>query len=229
MDDGVQVVAEVAGKAAECGELAGLHGFDPVRQWLAFELGEHSREVLDVDGGLGHFGAAAQFPFAAEYLLGVEGVGVPGEQVGGLPDGRGVGDKRRSAAGGSKGLHVATDGPGAAQVAAFAEFRVELLGFGAAIIPAFVQVGEIRTDGRVTVPVANGDVFDAGAARVLLDRLVVQLQLFDDGVDTYALVIARMDRGMSFPSLHLTAPHRWGLVVCLSGCLLGRGGWVRFL
>lgn len=162
-DDSLQIVAQIAGEAAERCKLAGLHGFDPVRQAPAFELGEHFREILDADGGLGHFGAAAQHPFAGEYLLGVEGVGVAGEQVGGLPDGRGVGDQRRCAAGGSEGLQVTTDGPGTAQVASLAEFRVELLGFGAALVPAFVQVGEIRADRRVTMPVTDGDVFDAGS------------------------------------------------------------------
>jgi hypothetical protein len=107
---------------------------------LPWRVGEHVGELADERAGRGEFGAAGKD--------GVQGIAVLGGELAGRrqdPGGHLLRSWRgRPGRGGGvlgESGRVAAQGPQAAAVAAGAEFGLQLVGAGAAFVPALVQPG----------------------------------------------------------------------------------------
>ncbi|QCX82715.1 hypothetical protein C9F11_45795 (plasmid) [Streptomyces sp. YIM 121038] len=203
LDDGVEVVAEVAREAADHRKLGVLGSVDPAGQSIGAVQPVHDLgELPDVSGGVGQLRAAVRELLEAKGFFTGQAVGVTGEPGGGLAHGRCLGQPVQRRVGSAQGFQPAAHAAGAAEIAELAQFAVQPSAVGAALVPPLVEIGGVAGEAMAAAPRSVADDVVGGVGLgVAAYGLAVQAELGGGAVDTDTLVVKGMDFGVPAPSL----------------------------
>ena len=201
-DDGVVVVAEVAGEGGERGQGLAVDAVDPGVEALALELGEHAGEVRHVGGEGVELGASGADALQRELIIGGQPIRPGHDPADGVPHGRRNGARRWGSTAVPEPAEVEADGLVRAAVAHLCDLVGELGGVGDTGVPAKVEVLLVPVDLAGAFRGLRDELVDAGGVGVAAHGLDVQLQGPADRGATVALSEEVLDLGVAAPGPH---------------------------
>lgn len=195
--DCVKIASEIAGEGRDRSQCVLFDAGDPVLEAVSLERGHHRGERCDVLGEPVQFGDAPAQGFQLVGVLLRESVGVGRDPGGDLADRGRFGRWEGSvSASGPVTPQVALDRQFASCVAELLDLAVELGGVAGALVPAAVQMFDVRVDEVCALQALGHDLVGGGGVDQFADGCLVQAELAADRRFGHALSPQLVDSGV---------------------------------